>query len=1401
MKQNLFIMVLAILSTCFARADFPIYTGTSTKMFSLPIDVDPNTQSSRYLTYVDQYQNQAGWLTWNGISGSQNTQNNNGGSYSWDSAGSHGGTDFYCPLGTGVVSAASGTVIHIRDGFPNFGDSWNGRGFGNSVVIDHGNGITAIYAHLNKSTISVALGESVSAGQHIADVGMSGSGSSYHLHFQVNKGAGYPYAHYVYPSDAEAYNTGYYNNTPDYIIDPYSQVSTRQWWITQNAASSGYKIIPAAASAVTPPNIFNPFPDIADDTGNGYQDVAVDWGYTSGDPANTVYRLQISKDFSTYTSENGFTTNRFASGNIVVNHVIQVDNSWGSGSSFIWDASQAGTLYHSSSGTQLSVSEAPQPNTTYYYCVYAYNTVTGQRSNYSARQAFTTSSTTSPTLSLSSSSSSWGPSSVSSSFTVNSTGTWTWSSSTSWLTSSESSPQSNDQTFTYNVAANSSTSSRTGYIYFYLNGSNVASFTVTQSGASPTLSLSSSSNSLISSGGSSSFTVNSNSTWTWSSSSSWLTSSESSSQTGNQTFSYSVVANTSTSSRTGYIYFYLNGSNVASFTVTQSGAAVQTVDLYDDGESYQSISATSVQAGGTLTVQSDVRNGGTAASGSFAVKVYLSTNTTISSSDTLLGTVSMSSIDAVLWANADLINATVPSSLAAGTYYVGWIIDAANQVSESNEDNNTVLYKSGSQTLTVTAAPSPDIGVRYLNDIPNGGSFTTPGRDYTAGTFSDNFQVYNHGNAPLIISSMTSSNPTEFAVVVESGPPSLDAGTTGDYWISFDPSAVGTRSAQITIRSNDPDEDPFVFTIYGEGLPPAPSKAINPTPVNGAIGWGINDLPLSWESGGNATRFSVMMNTTGVFPPASASNSWQAAMSSSPQSLGLGDTLQYGTTYYWRVDTSNDSVTWQTGDVWHFTTASGPQSLEITSPSLNESVYPGSPFTLIWTSSNVPSLSSISISIFDGDQWMTVVSSTPNDGIETILVPSGITIGNYGAKVAIWLANNGAVFDYSDQIVIGGVMPESPASMSASDGNSFNGITISWSSVLGATEYSVYRHEGNAIIENPQFFADRIARTASSSWDDTTAVEGTLYRYYVFSHFHDLTSIASASDTGFRAIVLNPPSGVNASDGTSSSEVVIDWDSVMGATSYSVFRGVTNSDVGLTEIGSVSGNRFVDTSGVIGSTYWYFIRANNAGGSSGFSVGDSGYVFDGGDDHGNSPSSATVAAGNAGKVLGELSSSDVDYFRIDTTEAGTLVVWTESGIDTVGVISDDLGNTLDSNDDNDDRTSWNFRISSKVGVGSFFVSVSGFAASTSGPYVLHYRFIPSGNLVVTDFKKIGNDVIIRFIGESGVVYDLMESNDLDNWRTLFSISGTSKEHFHRISGYSGKDRNFFRVSVSNPLGL
>jgi murein DD-endopeptidase MepM/ murein hydrolase activator NlpD len=108
------------------------------------------------------------------------------GAFVWPSVATYlSGFDYNPPLHNGIdIAGAEGNAIFAADSGVVVYSGWSDYGYGNLLVIDHGNGFQTAYAHL--LSISVGCGQSVTRGESVAALGTTGNSSGPHLHFEMN---------------------------------------------------------------------------------------------------------------------------------------------------------------------------------------------------------------------------------------------------------------------------------------------------------------------------------------------------------------------------------------------------------------------------------------------------------------------------------------------------------------------------------------------------------------------------------------------------------------------------------------------------------------------------------------------------------------------------------------------------------------------------------------------------------------------------------------------------------------------------------------------------------------------------------------------------------------------------------------------------------------------------------------------------------------------------------------------------------------------------------------------------------------------------------------------------------------------------------------------------------------
>ena len=171
-----------------------------------------------------------------------------------------------------------------------------------------------------------------------------------------------------------------------------------------------------------------------------------------------------------------------------------------------------------------------------------------------------------------------------------------------------------------------------------------------------------------------------------------------------------------------------------------------------------------------------------------------------------------------------------------------------------------------------------------------------------------------------------------------------------------------------------------------------------------------------------------------------------------------------------------------------------------------------------------------------------------------------------------------------------------PFNVVAANGTSVGGVNVTWSSVSGATNYTVLR----STAKNGPWTI--VGSTGLTNDFDATATVGVLYYYSVYAQGSTDYSARSRSDTGW--VGLAAPTTISATDGTYADRVDITWSAVAGVTHYAVYRATSEfgQKTMITSSYSVTGTSYSDTTATPGVTYYYFVQG--AISSSGTCAGD-----------------------------------------------------------------------------------------------------------------------------------------------------------------------------------------------------
>lgn len=193
-----------------------------------------------------------------------------------------------------------------------------------------------------------------------------------------------------------------------------------------------------------------------------------------------------------------------------------------------------------------------------------------------------------------------------------------------------------------------------------------------------------------------------------------------------------------------------------------------------------------------------------------------------------------------------LFTSTLPTANGAGAIATAVPNSTNANVSQGTATNNTLvpaangyigvaaLHSTGTNAI-ITAEfdqiyftlPAPEIDVQGNSTSIVSGDVTPSAADFTdfgstsvtAGSVTHTFSILNTGNAQLTIGAISFSGAASGDFSVTSSPTSpINGGGFTSFNVTFDPSAVGTRNATISIVNNDSNENPYTFALTGAGL-------------------------------------------------------------------------------------------------------------------------------------------------------------------------------------------------------------------------------------------------------------------------------------------------------------------------------------------------------------------------------------------------------------------------------------------------------------------------------------------------------------------------------------------------------------------------------------------------------
>jgi hypothetical protein len=343
-------------------------------------------------------------------------------------------------------------------------------------------------------------------------------------------------------------------------------------------------------------------------------------------------------------------------------------------------------------------------------------------------------------------------------------------------------------------------------------------------------------------------------------------------------------------------------------------------------------------------------------------------------------------------------------SLTGETTIANWIsafrsVTYSNNSLTSTANTRTISFqvRDGEQNsnvqsrgIVLTVPPPPDIDVQGNgisivsgDTTPSTADFTDFGStDMDSGSIVRTFTIRNTGTSGLDLTGspkvvISGTNAVDFGVTTLPSSP-VGGGASTTFQVTFDPSSTGNRAATVSIASNDPDENPYTFSIQGKG-----TKLLTVS--------GITAGNKEYDGTNTATLNTGSAALVGIVSGDTVSlNNGSAAAVFADKNVGAGKTVTISGLTIGGADAGNYSLTQPT-------TIANITARAITVKAINSSkTYDGTT-----ASAGVPSVISGSLASGDTVTW-TQIFDNKNVGINKILTPAGaVSDGNAGNNYTV----------------------------------------------------------------------------------------------------------------------------------------------------------------------------------------------------------------------------------------------------------------------------------------------------------------------------------------------------------------------------------------------------------------